>query len=381
MPSMLRRSALAFLVLVVLALPAGANGKKTDVAFGWAVADLPGGQKWIRFTNTDDEIPVRLASVHGISFDITSVVSVRASGAQTPSCTVSTAPTTFQYLYCNGELPPDSTLLVVVGTTGSGDDFEIAASDAVDPSTLQYAPDTDIGPLLPVTASLTKTPTAEQVTFTSGPHAYDEIEILPHGFTITKVNSIAPAGSECDMEGPGLDCTVALPANATGTVTFVTSDATSGTPTADVILSGEDGSGNAFVTQTQGPAATYDLLTKARPSVVTYKRGQKLAAHPIRFTVTNAGDATIPSSPATVTQTISGNATKLFRARLSCQPKIRTMPSLGPGKSANACTLALAPTRPIARKAGKLNLTVAVACTAPETSCANNRARATIVVK
>jgi hypothetical protein len=133
---MLRRSALAFLFAVVLALPAGANGQKTDVAFGWAVADMPGAQKWIRITNTDDENPIRLASVHGISFTITSVVSVRASGAQTPSCTVSTAPATFQYLFCNGELPPDSTLLVVVGTNGSGSDFEIAASDAVDPSTL-----------------------------------------------------------------------------------------------------------------------------------------------------------------------------------------------------------------------------------------------------
>src|SRR4029079_7182146 len=133
-------------------------------------------------TNSDDEASIRLASVHGLTFNITSVVSVRASGAHTPRCTVSTAPTSFGYLYCNGELPPDSTLLVVVGTSGTGSDFEIAASDAVDPSTLQYAPDTDIGPLLPVTASLTKTPTTEQVSFTSGGHAYDEVEILPHGF-------------------------------------------------------------------------------------------------------------------------------------------------------------------------------------------------------
>ena len=135
---MLRRSALAVLFVAVLALPGGANGQKTDVAFGWAVASQPGSQKWIRITNTDDETPIRLASVHGITFDITSVVSVRASGAQTPTCTVSTAPATFRYLYCNGDLPPDSTLLVVVGTSGSGADFEIAASDSVDPSTLEF---------------------------------------------------------------------------------------------------------------------------------------------------------------------------------------------------------------------------------------------------
>jgi hypothetical protein len=322
-----------------------------------------------------------LASVHGITFNITSVVSVRASGAQTPSCTVSTASATFQYLYCNGELPPDSTLLVVVGTSGSGGDFEIAASDSVDPSTLEYAPDTDLGPLLPVTAGFKKTPTTQQVTFTSGGHAYDEIEVLPYGFAITKVDSITPAGSECDLAGAGLDCTVALPANATGTITFETSGAPSGTPTADVIMSGDDGFGDAFVTQTQGAAAAYDLQAKALPSVVTYNRGQKLGAHPIRFTVTNAGSATIASSPVTVTQTISGNSTKLFGAKVSCQPKVRTTPALSPGKSATACTLALAPSRPVARRAGKLIVTLAVACTAPETSCSNNRARATIVVK
>ena len=104
--SMLRRSALAVLFVVVLALPAAANGRTTDVSFGWAVGSQSGSQKWIRITNTDDETSIRLASVHGITFNITSVVSVRASGAQTPSCTVSTAPTSFEYLYCNGELPP-----------------------------------------------------------------------------------------------------------------------------------------------------------------------------------------------------------------------------------------------------------------------------------
>ena len=294
---MLRRCALVFLFLVVLALPAGANGRTTEVAFGWAVAYLPGGQEWIRFTNTDDATPIRLASVHGLSFNITSVVSVRASGAQTPSCTVSTAPTSFDYLYCNGELPP-------IRRCSSSSARAAAATTSRSPRPTRSTRARSNTRPTPISVrsflsrpGLTKTPTTEQVSFTSGGHAYDEIEILPHGFTITKVNSIAPAGSECDLEGPGLDCTVALPANATGTVTFETSGATSGTPTADVIMSGEDGSGNAFVTQTQGPAATYDLLTKARPSVVTYKRGQKLATHPIRFTVTNAGNATIASSP------------------------------------------------------------------------------------
>ena len=376
---MLRRCALAFLFLVVLAVPAGANGRTTDVAFGWAVADLPGGQKWIRVTNTDDETPIRLVSVHGISFNITSVVSVRASGAQTPSCAVSTAPATFQYLYCNGELPP-------IPHCSSSSAPRAAATTSKSPRPTRstrarsIAPDTDIGPLLPVTASLTKTPTTEQVSFTSGGHAYDEIEILPHGFTITKVNSIAPAGSECDLEGPGLDCTVALPANATGTVTFETSGATSGTPTADVIMSGEDGSGNAFVTQTQGPGNIrpphQGAAERRHLQARTETRHPSDSVHrDERRQRDNHG------SPATVTQTIAGNATKLLRARLSCQPKIRTAPSLAPGKSAAACTLALAPTRPIARQAGRLSVTVAVACTAPETSCANNRARATIVIK
>src|SRR5262245_18667770 len=261
---MLRRSVIAVLFAVVLALPGGANGRTTDVAFSWAVASLPGSQQWIRITNTDDENSIRLASVHGISFNIASVVSVRASGAPTPTCTISTVATRFAYLDCNGDLPPDSSMIVVVGTNGSGNDFEIAASDSVDPSTLEYAPDTVLGSLLSVNATLTKTSTNEQVTFTSGGHAFDEVEILPYGFTVTKVDSVTPAGSDCDLEGPGLDCTVDLPANATGTVTFETSDRSSGTPTADVILTGDDGFGDAFVTEAQGPAAAYDLLTRAQ---------------------------------------------------------------------------------------------------------------------
>src|SRR5262249_38699916 len=116
---MTRRTALAILFLAVLALPGGANGRATDVAFGWGVAPLPGTtQKWIRIENTDDDNSILLASVHGISFNITSVVSVRASGAPTPSCTVSTAATTFDYLYCTGDLPPDSTMVLVVNTNG-----------------------------------------------------------------------------------------------------------------------------------------------------------------------------------------------------------------------------------------------------------------------
>src|SRR5262249_60968397 len=108
---MVRRSALAILFLAVLAVPGGANGRATDVAFGWVVAPVPGTtQKWIRIENTDDDNSILLASVHGIGFNITSVVSVRASGAQTPSCTVSTAATTFDYLDCSGDLTPDSSL-------------------------------------------------------------------------------------------------------------------------------------------------------------------------------------------------------------------------------------------------------------------------------
>jgi hypothetical protein len=376
-----RRGLVVVLFLFVLALPGGASGRKADVQFGWALAPLSGTQKWIRITNTDAANSIRLASVHGVNFNITSVIGVRASGAQTPSCTVSTAPTTFDYLYCNGELPPDSSLILVVDTNGTGGDFEIAASDSVDPSSLDYVPDTQLGALLPVTASLTKTPTTEQVSFTSGGNVFDEVEVLPHGFTVTKVDSITPAGSTCDPEGPGLDCTVDLPANTTGTITFEATAQTD-TPTADVILSGDDGFGDALVTQKQGAAATYDLVAKARPSVVTYKRGKRAAAHPVRFTVSNAGSAVIASSPVNVTETLSGtSATKLFHARLACQPKLKTMPSLRPGKSATACALAFTPNSPVARTPGRLNVTLAVACTSPETSCANNRARATIVVK
>jgi hypothetical protein len=380
---MVRRSALGILFLAVFAVPGGASGRTTDVAFGWVVAPVAGTtQKWIRIENTDDNNSILLASVHGLTFNITSIVSVRASGGPTPNCTISTAATTFDYLYCSGNLPPDSSLILVVNTNGSGGDFEVAANDAYDPAALDYAPDTEIAPLLPATASLTKTPTTESVSFTSGGNAFDEVELLPYGLTVTKVDSITPAGSTCDLQGPGLDCNVDLAANATGTITFETAPGSSATPTADVVLTGDDGVGDAFVTQTQGAAPTYDLLTKAQPSVVTYKRGQKLAAHPIRFTVTNAAAATIASPPVALTETTSGtSALKLLGAKLSCQPNSPRTPALKPGQSAIACTIAFTPTRPVARNAGRLTVTLAAACASPEKACTNNRARATIIVK
>jgi hypothetical protein len=149
-----------------------------------------------------------------------------------------------------------------------------------------------------------------------------------------------------------------------------------------VVLTGDDGVGDAYVTQTQGAPPTYDLLAKAQPSLVTYKRGQKLAAHPIRFTVTNAAAATITSPPVAVTETVSGDsALKLFGAKVSCQPGSRRTPSLKPGQSAIACTIAFTPPRPVARKAGRLTITLALACASTETACTNNRARATLIVK
>ena len=132
-----------------------------------------------------------------------------------------------------------------------------------------------------------------------------------------------------------------------------------------------------------GKPLTYDLVAGARPAVVTYKRGQRASPRPIRFTVTNSATAAVASPPVRVTVKASEvSAKKLFGASLACRPSARTTVALPPGKSTTACTLTFSRPNVVARKAGKLNLVFSVACArSAEKSCANNVARATIVVK
>jgi hypothetical protein len=382
----LRRLALAVLVLAVLVVPSAASGKTADVQIGWSVIPIDATHLWVRIANTDDTNHVRLLSMYGTSFDIIGIEKIRTMSAAAPSCSVSKATTTADYLFCNGDLPPGASLIFVLDTQGTstGGAFQIAASDSSDPSTLQYSADqADTDPLLPATATLVSHGASSTVTVTAGANAYQEVEILPYGMTITKVASISPAANaQCDPEGPGLDCLITLAANATGTITFATSGV-SGTPTADVILSGDDGVADVLVTQQQGAPLKYDLVAGAHPSVVTVKRGQRVPTRPIRFTVTNAASAGGPSPAAVVSVKSSGvSAKRLFGTTLACSPARRSIAALEPGVSAAACTLTFAKSKVVARKAGRLSLVFAVACaSAAETSCANNVARATIVVK
>src|SRR5712691_2205730 len=215
---------LAALLLTMGAVEAG--GRTKDVQFGWTMTRLTETQKWLRVTNTDAQNSIRLLAVRGVDFRITGVKAVRASGAATPNCSVSTESTTFGVLFCNVDLPPDSSLILIFEVTGSGGNFEIAGSDSSDPSTLKYGPDTEGPAFLPTDATFTSAGTAtSRVTFTSKGNTFGEVEVLPIGYQITKVLSLLPAGSSCDPEGAGIDCAVNLPANGTGTVTFETSGA------------------------------------------------------------------------------------------------------------------------------------------------------------
>lgn len=363
-----RISVFAAFIAVVLLFPVAVlahpyeRARTADVSIAWEVASINATSKWIRVTNTDSKAHVRLLGIHPLNFDITAITAVRASGAQLPGCTLSTAPTTYHYVFCTGDLPPDSTLLLHVTTSGTGGDYEIAASDAFDPSTLAYAPDTEIGTLLPATAKFESRGTTNRatVTFNTGANAFDEIEILPYQTAITKVIS-ATNGIACDMVGNGLDCTAALAAGTTASITFDTAQ-TSGTPSADVVLSGADGVADVFVQRTVGAAPKYDLAVTG-PASAKYKRGLKL-----KFTVSNGGEAA--SSATSVSAKAKGLGT------VSCAPK--TVGALEPGKSAS-CTVTLKPAK--APKPGKIALVVSVRCSGAETSCRNNSTRVTLSVR
>lgn len=369
-------------LLAVLLFTVGAGGRTADVEFGWAMTRLSDTQKWLRVTNTDQNNPIRLLAVRGDDFRFTKVEAVRASGAGTPSCSVSADANTFGILFCNGNLPPDSTLILIVDVTGSGGNFEIAGSDSADPSTLDYGPDVEVGAFLPMDAAFTTAgATTRRVVFTSKGNAFSEVEVLPFGFKIGKVLSVMPAGGTCDPEGAGIDCSVDLPANATGEVTFETSGET-GQPTAEVLLTGDDGVGDKYVTQTAGAPAKYDLAASARPASVRYRVGQTIRSLPISLSVSNAKTAERASVAVGATVRFSGaSGRSLLGSTISCGARKLTVPSLANGKTAKLCSLTLTPSKPLARQPGRIDVVLTVACSRSlETTCANNRAHASIVV-
>jgi hypothetical protein len=373
--------ALAGTAAFVLAGGAGAGTR--SVEYSWTLTPLAGNTKWVRVANTDETNSIRLLSLRGEDFIIRSITAVRASGGTAPSCRVSTEATTFGVAYCDVDLPPDANLILEVATTGTGGYYDIAASDSTDPSTLVETQDAQTAPFLPTDASLTTAGTStRRVTFTSKGNSYDQLELLPFGFTITKVLSITPAGSSCTQDGPGIACDTDLPANGSGTVTFETTGEAS-SPAAEILLSGEDGVGDQFVKQTEGAPAKYDLVASAQPPILSYRVGQKVSALPINFTVSNAATAALPSSATVATVKISGTSARaVFGSGISCGGGKLTVQALAPGKSKKVCSLRLTTTKRLARAPGRIVIDFAVACAAKaETNCANNRRRAVIVVK
>ena len=359
-------------LLLVLLLTVGAGGRRKDVQFGWVVAPVSDTEKWVRVENVDASGSLKIVEFLGDDFTVTGIKSARASGASTPSCSVSNG-----LVRCDGDLPPQSSLFLNVVVSGGGGNFELGASD--DPSNLAFASGTQDPALLPMEAKLVSAgPTTKRVTFTSRGGAFDEVEIMPFGFTIDKVSSITPNGS-CDSEGPGVDCSVVLPAQSSGVATLGTSG--SGTAAA-VILSGDDGVGVQYVTQTAGAPEKYDLVASANPTTIRYRRGEKLHRIPVTFVATNATTAEVASGRVSATVKVAGSPQALLGARLSCSVHNPVATSLAPGASKKVCSLSITPSPAIVQKAGRINVVFSVACAANlETTCANNRARATIVVE
>jgi hypothetical protein len=123
-------------------------------------------------------------------------------------------------------------------------------------------------------------------------------------------------------------------------------------------------------------------VASARPTTIRYRRGQSLRRIPITFLVLNASAADVPSGRVSATVEVAGSSQALLGAALSCPVHNPVAASLAPGVFKKVCSLSITPSPTIVRKAGKLSVLFRVAGAANlETSCANTRARATIVVE
>lgn len=366
--------------LLVLIVAVGAGDSRTAVQYGSAVVPVSNTEKWVRVDNVDASDSLRTVEFKGDDFVVTGIKSVRASGASTPTCSVSTLPADSGLVRCDGELPPQSSLFLNVTVAGGGGNFQIAASD--DPNDLELAPGAQGPPFLPIDAKLvTLGPRTKQVTLTGGGAAFDELEILPFGFTIEKVSSVASGhgSGSCEAEGRGIDCSFDLPPRSTGVVTFETSGPGG---TAEVLLSGAEGVGDQYVTQVAGSPAKYDLIASARPATIRYRRGRTIRGIPISFAVLNAKDAVVPSGYAFATAKVVGASPRaVLGAKVSCPIHNPVALSLAPGASKTACSLSLTPSPTTLLKPGRVDIVLSVACARNlEVRCANNRALATIVV-
>ena len=100
------------------------------------------------------------------------------------------------------------------------------------------------------------------------------------------------------------------------------------------------------------------------------------------FVVLNAKTADVPSGRVSATVKVAASARALLGATPSCSVQNPVAMSLAPGEAKKVCSLSITPSPAIVRKSGRITVVFSVACAENlETTCANNRARATIVVE
>ena len=368
-------------------LSVGMNFKKLSASEGWGRVWAVGGT-FYGFR------------IKGVDFDITGLKYVRAAGAAAPKCTVSGSPA---ILDCRGTFPDGSSIFVGFNIAGGGSSFQQENFFSANIGPPQFFITNTLGqPLLPISASLKKGKGASKTVTFSGKSAFNDLEVLPYGFKITRVTKSTPAAS-CKSEGFGIDCSLKLAKGGKGSITFDTARVTARSATAvraeedavEVLLHGDDGTGDAVATVTPEEAEDkYDLIAQMTgelfdPLFWTAHVGSAFKQAQLMFSLTvhNAKDADRSSLPSAVhVQLIGPKSTTVFRnAEIDCRHGLPVVPALAPGESKEVCQLYLEPfhngdTIRVLRTA-HIGVRLGVACAKNlERSCTNNRAFGTILV-
>lgn len=358
------------LLAVCVPLLLGAGGKSAAFSYGWNLKPVSGNQKWLR-VYVEGEGSTKAFAVRGVDFTISEITSVRTSGGPEPSCGVSGTPATFR---CDGPISGGMSVFVRMGVTGSGGTYEIGFQ--VGNAPLVFQRQTQGPPFLPMQASLSSlSATKQRVTFAGSGHRFEDFEILPFGYRITRVTKLTVNGASqgsCKTEGSGIDCSLNFPSGAKGVVEFETAAGARNVAglrddipreIAEALLHGPDGTADELL------EPRYDLEVRITPKTST----GKLVNGAVRFSsiveVTNVAKAPAKDSPATTVTLNPSHSSLAPRVRLGCGSLTCNVVPLAPGQSQQFPILLLAKGLKVG---GTVKLSATVPCSAEEPSCQNN---------